>query len=175
MWNFRTSCFERNWSNSLKVPFSKAFSWYWDLSLANSTKQWLHSESGGEQWRLPSCYVVVSIFPWMYTSEGGSYQRGRLFLLPVMRTRGFSWGGEEKQVSWLFHLLICLGKQFNLCLGKFRTRLRQPRQNRPSTAAVGMQTGTPGFMSTGSPWKSQIKLKRGQTWCNKKSLSYELC
>lgn len=73
------------------------------------------------------------------------------FLLPVMRTRGFSRGGEEMQVSWLFHLLICLGKQLNLCLGKFCTLLRQPWQNWPSTAAVGMQTGRLGVMSNGSP------------------------
>lgn len=55
------------------------------------------------------------------------------------------------QVSWLFHLLICLGKQLNLCLGKFCALLRQPWQNWPSTAAVGMQTGRLGVMSNGSP------------------------
>lgn len=87
---------------------------------------------------------------------------GWKFASPVMSTRTFSWGDGGLQVSWLFHLLICLGKELKLRPGQLRDLLRQPRQNRPSTAAEGTQTRTPGFMSRSSPWQSYTKLKQSK-------------
>lgn len=133
----------------------------------NNSEQRQRSESGRKQWQLPRLSVWATVeksFPEYINVTHKQLlcvNDGWKFASPVMSTRTFSWG-DGGLVSWLFHLLISLEVELKLRPGQLRDLLRQPRQNRPSTAAEGTQTRTPGFMSRSSPWQSYTKLKQSK-------------